>query len=470
MGYFVPMGLGTISEDGSELVTNKGSGITKAGWGGARNPFRPNNANDGCEVTIFANNEEEVLWELYKKDGVDVSFSAGFKGQGCGQREYSWDFGDGMPISADSAPTHMFTNDGDFTVSLTATCSTCNPFVVNDDIVVHVFLPIVEIKKDEEHENGWFELIGINNDQYYAERTNLKIEMKYPEEHPQGGDVIADYTGNAKIKEDGATNYYNGLDGASELPKDININKGVGKISIDSVSGETENWPQDSKVSITLEDFDVLNQSSIDKYNVKQWVKDSDLNVSENLTGTNEIKTPDWLEKRSWDAVRQYRGANGILGTVVSLARNITFWNTNIFKACGETPVLYQGAINSTEITISARCSNTMRKNVNNNLSKTVVHELRHIWQNSQILARPLGATGLEPINDSDTDTCLEIIGNNTEAGPGNSTPIQDGVTVIDGNNTYVTHGDNNNLNGGETSVCQELWELDAYEFENHVK
>lgn len=35
LAAFVPMGRGTVSEDGTQIVTDPGSGITKAGWGGA---------------------------------------------------------------------------------------------------------------------------------------------------------------------------------------------------------------------------------------------------------------------------------------------------------------------------------------------------------------------------------------------------------------------------------------------------
>lgn len=35
LGQYVAMGRATVSEDGAVLVTDSGSGITKAGWGGA---------------------------------------------------------------------------------------------------------------------------------------------------------------------------------------------------------------------------------------------------------------------------------------------------------------------------------------------------------------------------------------------------------------------------------------------------
>ncbi len=43
LASFVPMGLGTISEDGTQLVSDPGSGISKAGWGGGGPPPTPPN-------------------------------------------------------------------------------------------------------------------------------------------------------------------------------------------------------------------------------------------------------------------------------------------------------------------------------------------------------------------------------------------------------------------------------------------
>lgn len=45
LALFVPMGMGTVSEDGSQVVSDTGSGITKAGWGG---PAPPPPENDAC--------------------------------------------------------------------------------------------------------------------------------------------------------------------------------------------------------------------------------------------------------------------------------------------------------------------------------------------------------------------------------------------------------------------------------------
>jgi large repetitive protein len=45
LATFVPMGRGTVTEDGTLIVSDPGSGVTKAGWGGGVPPVPP---NDGC--------------------------------------------------------------------------------------------------------------------------------------------------------------------------------------------------------------------------------------------------------------------------------------------------------------------------------------------------------------------------------------------------------------------------------------
>ena len=42
LSSFVPMGRGTVSEDGSQIITDVGTGISKAGWGGGPPPVPPN--------------------------------------------------------------------------------------------------------------------------------------------------------------------------------------------------------------------------------------------------------------------------------------------------------------------------------------------------------------------------------------------------------------------------------------------
>ena len=150
MGYFVPMGLGTISEDGSELVTNTGSGITKAGWGGLAVPLNSDNAQCdanskrqglcGCDVTITADGEEDELWKPFDKNGVNVSFVAKLEGVGCGNATAKWTFGF-FPMSLPLTTHYKFNDFGNFNVKVDISCATCSS--TTDTIDVNIFQIVI---------------------------------------------------------------------------------------------------------------------------------------------------------------------------------------------------------------------------------------------------------------------------------------------------------------------------------------
>jgi len=56
LATFVPMGHGVVSEDGSRIVTEAGTGISKAGWGGGPPPVPPNDGDNppSCPVRVPA--------------------------------------------------------------------------------------------------------------------------------------------------------------------------------------------------------------------------------------------------------------------------------------------------------------------------------------------------------------------------------------------------------------------------------
>jgi hypothetical protein len=57
LAQFVPMGLGTVTADGTQLITEPGSGITKAGWGGGQPPPPPtNDADNQCPSSRAGDN------------------------------------------------------------------------------------------------------------------------------------------------------------------------------------------------------------------------------------------------------------------------------------------------------------------------------------------------------------------------------------------------------------------------------
>jgi len=148
MAYFVPMGQGTISEDGSTLVSNTDSGITKAGWGGGvappppadeaecENGTRQANGQCSCEVIIKADGEEDELWTPFDKDGTEISFVAEI-GSSCGNATALWTFEAGLMVPAGLTTTHEFSFYGNFPVTVEVFCPACNN--TTDTIEINIF-------------------------------------------------------------------------------------------------------------------------------------------------------------------------------------------------------------------------------------------------------------------------------------------------------------------------------------------
>ena len=190
MGYFVPMGLGTISEDGSELVTNTGSGITKAGWGGGRPPpIAPNDAENQCEILarkaraskatggalVTANGDTGDTQVLIKDGRALVNFDVTY----CGQRTVKWQFGDGA-TSAIKSPPHTYTTEGMYQVNVVATCITpsdeCKPAVVAGEITVYVkeVCKLEKIQGECIAEYG--KSLSFTTDTNYTDRTEWSVD------------------------------------------------------------------------------------------------------------------------------------------------------------------------------------------------------------------------------------------------------------------------------------------------------
>jgi len=69
--------------------------------------------------------------------GVAISFSGSSSG-GTTPHTYSWDFGDGTPISTDQNPTHVYAADGSYTATLTVTDGSRPPVTATDTATVTV--------------------------------------------------------------------------------------------------------------------------------------------------------------------------------------------------------------------------------------------------------------------------------------------------------------------------------------------
>lgn len=112
-----------------------------------------------------------------------------------------------------------------------------------------------------------------------------------------------------------------------------------------------------------------------------------------------------------------------------------------------------------------------LKKNESLELSDTAIHEARHTWQNQQIPTTPSEL-------DADGDGCANSIANGAEAGPDESSSIQDGIPPTNGDDYDNSLGplkdDFYNVNpytlqenDPEVSRCGFLLERDSIEFAN---
>lgn len=498
LALFVPIGLGTTNEDASLVITNPGSGISKAGWGGGPPPPPPtdtakcsDNGSCSCKLTITVDDDEETYWEIQAEDGVDVDFEATLSGNNCGgDLSYEWTFtiGSEVIISNEKSPTQHFDDAKAYQVKLSVTCESCTPNLFTDTIIVNIFVPVILLEEDERHKNGYFELIegGGLLGKYYLERTNLKITVFYPELHPKQDQVISDYSGEAKIEENSRTSYYDDKDGASDLSDEIEIEKGIGLISIDSISDEIANsegsngWPKEAEIEIEIEEFDHEDVDSIMSLDVKQWVTDSEVD----LGGANDPNTPDWLEKHIWDELESYGNDGGIVTKVMTAITTIQLADPSQISEgaeCGHMPL---GPDDTIWIGVTCHIQgeqneNMHRRNTSQRLEKTLLIQSRQAWQNGQLLLDAANATGATPKQDSDHDGCPEVVLNDeTEAGPLDATSIQDGVaptTGDDGENSadtgiYNAQSPYEPWSSLKVSKCEFLKKKDAIQFMNDHK
>lgn len=173
LGMFIAIGTGTVSDDGSVIVSNAGVGVLKAGWhcGGDPNSTgsagtcpdcqtcqgsncAPDPSQDGqtlasdpCKVCsggspqpkqinsvqVTANGSSDPV---YVKPKTPVQFSATADTNNCTNLTYKWDFGDGSS-STDQNPTHTYTTANAYKPTVTVTCDSCTN-TQNGEIDVNV--------------------------------------------------------------------------------------------------------------------------------------------------------------------------------------------------------------------------------------------------------------------------------------------------------------------------------------------
>ncbi|AVP99941.1 hypothetical protein C7S18_00175 [Ahniella affigens] len=141
LAVFVPMGHGTVNEDGTQIVSDPGSGISKAGWGGGGPPPPPPNDGDNqcpvrcpsgidgrataAAITISANGNttDQFLPQPAAGGTTSVAFTSSVTGT-CPTQTITWTMGDGTTLTGASV-THNYSGPGDFNVNATLTCGAC---------------------------------------------------------------------------------------------------------------------------------------------------------------------------------------------------------------------------------------------------------------------------------------------------------------------------------------------------------
>jgi PKD repeat protein len=491
LAAFVPMGRATVSEDGTLLRSDAGSGITKAGWGGGPPPVPPNTADgddcppslrsdDGvchicefqpelpqCKCNLAATVEGQFpRWDaLLKKDGATVDFASTNEGH-CKDLQLTWTFGDGSPDSHEAAPAHTYSEAKSYQIFLTGTCSECTqPDAV--DVSVNVFKPALHIQPDT---NQPFSLErGQGSDVYYTENHVFKLEARYPEGHPKAGQAIAELSGVVEVSEKTGTHYYDGQHDATALPQNVALTAGKGDITVKSVSdsGSAATPPAPAKLSLRMVDAPYDVDASVPQ-DVAQWETSGAA-----IPGGNDPGMVDWLEMRVKERLGSLTSQPGLVGDAGRACSQLhasvsQYTNPNGPDDCGVTsPLFPNGTPQSVylDYRISPVCTlnpgRTHRLNTQGELDNTVVHEARHCWQFEVAFDPNLGTVengmqGAPFPNDSDADTCPEALpSGQTEAAVGDSTPFIEAATPA--------HSDATNEGG----ACSTLSENDADEFGN---
>ncbi|MEM4413173.1 MAG: hypothetical protein QXD59_02740 [Candidatus Caldarchaeum sp.] len=230
----------------------------------------------------------------------------------------------------------------------------------------------------------------------YSENTTLKITVT-PTSLVQGWKV--------RFMENG-TGIYDGQNGATDLTAKpvVSLSNGIARLTVKSVSNSTNLTdpigPPNAKVFVHLLDANNQFVCTSGDLNIDQWVD------------ANRDTQVDWLIVQSEDLLGCFKSKSGIVGEVASSVRGIRQVNSTSPGLCGATDIA------DTDILISPVCGtsfNNHRLNTNRELSKTVIHEARHVWQNTLPPRRDLGAIDDDrnpatPPNDDDLDHIPERV------------------------------------------------------------
>jgi hypothetical protein len=230
----------------------------------------------------------------------------------------------------------------------------------------------------------------INRENNYSEDTKVTASVVFAFGHPRVGEVDTSYNGRIRISEiQQYAHYYDGHDGATGLPVDIDAIDGQASITLSSLSdSQNITGPADARIAATA--ADLAPNGITDEVYIDQWVDQ------------NHDRIHDWLAARANFILTSARSRGGEVGAVANNVRNIV--QDNDTEDCGA----YE--LGSRVIKVSPLCGH--RLNTDSALTKTVLHEARHAWQWFQSQRRNVGANDdsdpSTPSNDDDEDGLVD--------------------------------------------------------------
>lgn len=173
LGMFTAIGTGTVSDDGSVIVSNSGVGVLKAGWHCGGDPNSTGSAgtcpdcqkcsgsnciadttldgqvlpSDQCKVCSAGSPQPKQIKNVlvtangssdpaFIKPKTAVQFSVTADSDNCTNLTYQWDFGDGSS-STDQNPSHTYQTAKAYKPTVTVTCDSCTT-TQNGEVDVNV--------------------------------------------------------------------------------------------------------------------------------------------------------------------------------------------------------------------------------------------------------------------------------------------------------------------------------------------
>lgn len=224
-----------------------------------------------------------------------------------------------------------------------------------------VLRPIIDIQQ-----LGFAHIEPANN---YSENVRLRIRLLYPQDHKKAGQVIRGLPGELIVSEY-VTKIYDGLHGATALPVKLTAAEGQWELTLKSLARYTvpdQRFAPVPRIEVHYQSLDEILESSI---TMPQWV-DTD--------GNEQM---DWLEHRVNDLLAAMRVSN--VAEVVEVINSLEGWHESYRIECGGIE-----ADNPYVARIAPSCinwdgENDHRLNSNFELTATILHEARHVWQRRQ--------------------------------------------------------------------------------------